>query len=110
MWFIPIIISTLLFISSFFLIKGGTIIQFLLFIISALIVHFTDTLWITYIYTLLVLFAWFMFAKKRKMFLSDPTYFLDEPKYRVIIFANIVIPVYQTINWILLFVVYWFNK
>lgn len=109
MWFVPIIISTLLFISSFFLIKGGTIIQFFLFIISALIVHFTDSLWITYIYVLLVVFAWSMFLKKRKLILSDPVYFFDEAGQKAMIFANIVIPVYQTINWILLFVIYLLN-
>ena len=110
MWFIPVLISILLFICSFFLIKGGTIIQFLLFIISALIVHFTDSLWVTYIYVLLVVFAWFMFAKKRKILLSDPAYLFDEAGQKAMIFANIVIPIYQTINWALLFVIYALNK
>ncbi|MBO5463747.1 MAG: hypothetical protein J6A49_10600 [Clostridia bacterium] len=90
-------------------ITSNIVLKTIVFIIISLIIHFTDSLTVTYIYILFVLLAWWVFNKRRK----DLNYLSEENKkmFKHYVFNSyITIPIFQTILFLLCYITYLNNK
>lgn len=90
-------------------ITSNIVLKSVIFIIVALIVHYTDSLIISYIYILFVLIAWFVFNKRRK----DLNNLSEENKkmFKSYVFKSyITIPIFQTILYLLCYLTYMLNN
>lgn len=89
--------------------KANCILKFIAFVISALIVHFTDKLWITSLFLILLLMTWYVFADKNRIIKNNLSTFNKDLR-SALFNSNLVLPIYQTLNFCFLYLVYILNK
>ena len=99
--------SNILVYKNFSNIYCNLVLKVIIFIIFSLVIHFTDRLWITYIYMALTFFSWLIFNGKKKEFKSMSEHV--QPAFKPALTASSFIPVFQTITYFLLFAVYYFK-
>lgn len=90
-------------------ITSNIVLKTIVFIVISLIIHFTDSLTVTYIYILFVFLTWWVFNKRRK----DLNYLSEENKKmfkRYVFNSYITIPIFQTILFLLCYITYLNNK
>ena len=90
-------------------ITSNIVLKTVVFIVISLVIHFTDSLNITYVYILFVLLAWWVFNKRKKDLngLSE-----DNKKiFKSYVFNSyITIPIFQTILFLLCYLTYYLNS
>lgn len=89
-------------------ITSNIILKEVIFIVIALIIHFTGSLTLTNFYIILVLLAWWVFNRRRKELNILP----EESKetFKPYVFNSyITIPIFQTILYLLCFLTYRLN-
>lgn len=94
--------------NNFSNIRNNIILKEGIFIVISLIIHTTDSLNITYLYIIFVLFAWWVFNRRRNELnnLSNE----NKKMFKNYVFNSyITIPIFQTILYLLCFVTYLLN-
>lgn len=98
-------IKTLPFFSN---ITSNLLLKEIIFIIFSLIIHFTDSLTPTYIYILLLLLAWFTYNGRKKEFVEAKQ---NYPNIIIVLRkAFIVLPIFNTILFLLCYLTFLLNE
>lgn len=89
-------------------ITSNLILKTVIFIVVSLIIHFTDSLIVTFVYVVFVFVAWWVFNKRR----NDLNTLSVETQgfFKQYVFKSyITIPIFQTILYLLCYITYLFN-
>ena len=94
--------------NNFSNIYANVILKFVITCVCIIIIHFSDSLWISYIYILYLLLSYRMFNMRKKEFnsLQSEEKALLKPAFNI----TILIPVIHTLFYISLFLTYFLNK